>query len=155
GGWGAFYDISCLYVFRTILCNFGHDHQLIQGRFIGGVFTPGPQYNTPTFDTAGKAMTPPNYLGLQSVAECLFYMPVNGPSGQLPSIYQCIQAGNPTPMAFFINSPATSIAYSGTGAKVYSSMWPTGKGYNMVLLTPTTWALEMSPSANAPGQTFF
>jgi tryptophan 2-monooxygenase len=50
----------------------------------------------------------------------------------------------------------TSIEYAGTqGVTVYSPQFPGGKTYQVVLCTPTTWALEMSPSASAPGQTFF
>jgi tryptophan 2-monooxygenase len=50
GGWGAFFDISCLYPIRTLLFGFGNVHQLIQGTFNNGQFNPGLQYQQTTKD---------------------------------------------------------------------------------------------------------
>ena len=157
GGWGAFYDISCLYVFRTIIFGFGVNHQLIQGTFSDGVFKPGPQYNTPTYDSAGVQMSSPNYLGLQSFAECLFYTPVksNSPAANNMSLYQACQNAN-MPTSLFVNNPIQSIQQGmNSQLMVWTQNAVSPIAYDAVIITPTTWALEMSQKSMPGTQPIF
>jgi len=144
GGWGAFYDISCLYVIRTLLCGYGNNHQLIQGTFTNGAFTPGPQYGTPTFDSLGTPLVPPGYLGVQSFSECLLYQPVS--SGCVPnlSLYQAMQEGSGFDVNLYTSSGVRSITRLPSGQVQLGTVNNLGGVYDAVILTPPTWAMQMS-----------
>src|SRR2546430_7397664 len=59
-----------LYVMRTILFGFGTNHQLVQGLFPGGTFTPGLQYGQPTHDNKLNPIASPTYeIGRASCRE--------------------------------------------------------------------------------------
>src|SRR5204862_7756037 len=88
GSWGAFYDISVLYVMRTILFGYGSDHQLIVGKLAGG-----PQQNQQLTDSRGNLFTGPTYLGVQTFAECMFFEPVESAVAG-GSLYDAMQNGN-------------------------------------------------------------
>jgi hypothetical protein len=58
GGWGAFYDISCLYPIRTLLFGFSTNHQLIQGTFdASGSFAPDPEQGKEVADSLGHPLS--------------------------------------------------------------------------------------------------
>jgi tryptophan 2-monooxygenase len=89
GGWGAFYDISCLYPIRTLLFGFSTNHQLIQGTFdVNGAFAPGPEKGQEVADSLGHLLPSPQYLGGQTFSECLFYQPVKSPFVDPVSLYE-------------------------------------------------------------------
>lgn len=138
GGWGAFFDISALYPIRTLLFGFASHHQLVQGCFPGGQFAPGPYYQQAVNDSLGQPLTPPNYLGLQSVAECLLYAPV--PGG--PSLYDATQQG--TGINLFTRNPASAIRREGGTTTIVSPAFPNGQKYDAVIVTSSTWALELN-----------
>jgi tryptophan 2-monooxygenase len=69
GGWGAFYDISCLYAIRTLLFGFASNLKLIQGKFdVNGNFTPASHYREEIKDSLGRHLYSPGYLGIQTFA---------------------------------------------------------------------------------------
>jgi tryptophan 2-monooxygenase len=142
GGWGAFFDISVLYPLRTLLFGYATNHQLVRGLFNGpnGQYSPGPYSGGPVVDSLGNPLTPPFYLGLQSVAESLFYVPFENSQQSLCGAMQpSAQAG----FHLFMQTPATSIALQGPGVMDVTSAQGT-KTYGAVIVTTPTWALEMS-----------
>jgi tryptophan 2-monooxygenase len=95
GGWGAFYDISCLYVLRTALFGFFDGLQLIQGRFSDDCSRDIPE--SPC-DSLGRPLAKPAFLGVQSLAECLFYIPATRHDDPLKStsLYDAVEASRRT-----------------------------------------------------------
>lgn len=142
GGWGAFYDISCLYPIRTLLFGFSTNHQLVQGTFVNDSFEPGAEYGQTIYDNGNHLLTSPAYLGLQSVAESLLYQPVTsnnaGISGQSFYTLSKTMFG----INFYTQTPVTSVKRLDSG--LISINGNDASAYNAVIITPTTWALEMS-----------
>lgn len=147
GGWGAFFEISALYPIRTLLFGFGDHHQLVQGLFSGGTFRPGPFYRQPVQDNLGHTLASPNYLGLQTVAECLFYEPVVSPLQNI-SLYEATQSPQLPGINLYTRNPVKEIEREENGTlRITSPGIPDGKQavirYDAVIVTPTTWAMEM------------
>lgn len=65
GSWGAFYNLSFLYAYRTFVHGFGSNLFLLQGRFnADGTLNPGPHYNESNLtDSWGNQIPPPRYIG--------------------------------------------------------------------------------------------
>ncbi|RUS94965.1 tryptophan 2-monooxygenase [Dulcicalothrix desertica PCC 7102] len=141
GGWGAFYDISCLYPIRTLLFGFATNHQLIQGKFDhDGNFAPGQQWNQPTKDNLGNQLESPHYLGVQSLPESLFYEPVTSPFVDNISLYQATQLY--PGINLYTSNKVNTIEYLGKNSIQIVSDNITSH-YNAVIVTVPTWALEM------------
>lgn len=70
-GWGAFYDISVLWVLRTLF-GFSDKLQLIRG-VVSADGIPSTWEDDAPSDSLGQHLDPPTFLGVQSLAECLFY----------------------------------------------------------------------------------
>ncbi len=81
GSWGAFFNLSFLYAYRTFVHGFSDNLQLIQGLFdSSGQFKPGPYFGTePIFDTLGNQIPNPAYLGVKCFDDCLLFQPVKIP----------------------------------------------------------------------------
>jgi len=143
GSWGAFYDICSLYPMRTLLFGFGTDHQLIQGTFNAqGAFTPGPFAGQPVSDSLGNALESPTYLGIQSLAESMFYQTVESPFVRPISLYQALRDSE-YDVRLFSRTPAQEIRHlDGGQVQVLSAVGT--ETYDAVIVTPTTWAVEMS-----------
>ncbi len=154
GSWGAFYDISCLYPMRTLLFGFATKHKLIQGRFNKeGVFVGGVHHAHAFKDSNGKEIPAPTYLGVQSVAECLFYLPVNYHSCEKPiSLYDALKEKHQRGLHLFTSSPVSKVEKQADDRiKVTSS---THEGiYDAVILTAPTWAMELSTTFSGFPQT--
>jgi tryptophan 2-monooxygenase len=143
GGWGAFFDIGALYPMRTLLFGFGTDHQLIQGTFDSrGAFNPGPYAGETVTDSLGNAFDSPTYLGIQSIAECLFYEPVKSPFVQEISLYDAIH-GSEYQINLYTRTPTRDIRPL-DGGRLQVTSDQGAKTYDAVIATPTTWALEVS-----------
>jgi tryptophan 2-monooxygenase len=142
GGWGAFFDISALYPIRTLLFGFASHHQLVQGVFANGQFNPGPHFQQEVSDNLGHALSSPTYLGLQSVAESLLYQPVASSQVGQMSLYD---ASRELPgINLFTQNPATTIRRNGATTTILSPAFQGGKEYDAVIVTSSTWALEMN-----------
>ena len=90
GGWGAFYDISCLYVLRTLLFGFGDGHQLIRGKVTEQGFRHEDFPEKPR-DSLEQELEKPAFLGIQSVADCLFYEQATSHTGEAKSLYEAVK----------------------------------------------------------------
>ena len=78
GGWGSFFNLSFLYVYRTFIHGFGTDLQVIEGLFDdNGQFLGGPHLNRSVTDTLGVQIASPKYLGTSTITECLLFKDVN------------------------------------------------------------------------------
>ncbi|WP_338759824.1 FAD-dependent oxidoreductase [Bernardetia sp. ABR2-2B] len=156
GSWGAFYDISCLYIFRTLLSGYGTNHQLIIGN--GAVLDdkdamPIPDEATHNVrDKNGNLLTTPSFLGVQSFAESMFYLPVtsqNDSNGV--SLYQASRMYPNFDINLMTQTPVTNIIKDQDNGKIYiatplNNILPLRQlpEYDQVIITPTTWALQTS-----------
>ncbi len=130
GGWGAFYDISVLFPIRTLLFGYGTAHQLVIGSDLHFPLPNLPQ------DSLGQALSAPNFLGIQSLPECLFYLG----SARHPSLWQAV-AGRMGP-CLWSDSAVTEIEKLADGKlRVVSNRY--SDIYDAVILTMPTWALQM------------
>jgi len=145
GSWGAFYDISCLYPIRTLLFGFGANHQLMQGRFDAkGNFVPGQQYGKRTEDSLGNTLEPPHYLGVQALAECLFYQPVASKWVESVSLYQASKLAQ-YDINLYTQNPVTKLKRSNDETiEITSAQLAEPKIYDRVILTVPAWALQLS-----------
>jgi len=142
GGWGAFYDVSCLYPIRTLLFGFATNHQLVQGTFDNnGNFSPGSQYKQSTVDNLNHKLESPRYVGLQSLVESLFYEPVASPFVENISLYQATQTY--PGINLFTQNGVNKIEYLGDTRVRIVSPAKTAE-YDAVIVTPPTWALQMN-----------
>lgn len=148
GGWGAFYDISCLFPIRTLLCGYGAGHQLIQGKFDDdGNHRPGPQADGRPTDSLGHSLQPPDYLGVESFADCLFYEPVRSNAVDEISLYKAIKSTKYEINLYTRNEVTTIIRlHNGQTKKATIRIESPArcKIYDAVVVTPATWALQMS-----------
>ncbi len=156
GSWGAFYDISCLYIFRTLLSGYGANHQLI----VGNSFVVDEENAMPIpdeishniKDSNGNLLANPSFLGVQSFAESMFYLPVtsqNRSNGL--SLYQATQMYPNFNIKLFTQTPVTEIRKDQDNGKIYiatplNNILPLRQlpEYDQVIVTPTTWALQTS-----------
>jgi len=145
GGWGAFYDISCLYPIRTLLFGFGNNHQLIQGRFDENKnFAPGSEYQQPITDSLDRKVASPGYVGVQTFAECMLYEPVTSEFVEPVSLYQASKMKDNYAVNLYVSNPVNKIKYiHPRNVEVTSANLPEPRNYDLVILTPTTWASEM------------
>lgn len=149
GSWGAFFDVGALYIFRTLLCGFGVNHQLIKGRFSGSAFNPGPyagDNSVPVSD--GGQIQPPIYKGVQSFAECMFFLPANH-AGQ--SVHDAVAGKVPeTNVNFYGSTSVVAISDDDDAARMIVTFQKKNSGesktaeYDYIVLTPTTWSDQLS-----------
>ena len=148
GSWGAFFDVGALYILRTLLCGFGDNHQQVKGRFNSDEFNPGPYYGAgevPVSD--GGTIQSPIYKGIQSIAECMFFLPANS-AGE--SLYDAVSGKvSGADVNFFSNTPIVSIGGESGSTTTSLSYFEINenlitKDYDHVILTPTTWASQLS-----------
>jgi tryptophan 2-monooxygenase len=143
GSWGAFYDISCLYPIRTLLFGYGTNHQLIQGLFDDqGKFRGGPHLGETTTDSAGHPFDAPDYLGVQTFAECLFFQPMTSPNVAPTSLYDVmVPTREQDGLHLFTGTPVSTITRLKDG-RIRVAAGPRARDYDAVILTPTTWAAQ-------------
>ncbi|MBO0949206.1 flavin monoamine oxidase family protein [Fibrella forsythiae] len=158
GGWGAFYDISSLYVIRVLLGGYGADHKLIVGRNVAevdGKTKPFPYADEKFHDSSGNPLDKPEFLGVQSFAECLFYLGINQVEDITDSIYQ--QAIDPkSAINFFTNEAVQDITKltdtqnSNSKGKIKLTSKNYCHTYDAVILTTPTWATQVNLDLKFP-----
>jgi tryptophan 2-monooxygenase len=89
GGWGAFYDVSCLYVLRIFMFGFADQLQLIRG--VEHPLPFGADDEMPR-DSLNQRIRRPSFLGVQAIAECLFYRPASMYDQSTSSLYDAVRA---------------------------------------------------------------
>ena len=150
GGWGAFFHIGALYPIRTLLFGFGTNHQLIQGRFNAenGAFINGPAYKEELEDNGGSTIDYPRYLGVQSIAESLFYLPVESEQVDNISLFEASKRKEYN-INLYLNTPAKVVEALEKGIRIGSEK--TNEKYDAVALTSPTWALHLNMEFNKFG----
>lgn len=141
GGWGAFYDISSLYVIRVLLCGFGSKHKLIVGCDFNDEFN-NPYKDEQIKDSLENLLETPNFLGVQSFAEGLFYLPIEGFEGK--SMYDLLKDKD-YKIRLFTQDPVQVIERQydeNQKIKIYSKNQC--KKYDDVILTTPTWATQVN-----------
>ncbi|MEH6477502.1 MAG: FAD-dependent oxidoreductase [Sneathiella sp.] len=131
GGWGAFYNISFLYVYRVILHGYGKDHQLIEGLFhnngsednilendepADGRQMIGNKQGFTVRDSLKIAFKPPEYLGLHSIPDSLLFgrLHIEDEDVEMKeepknSIYDNLKKPDEDGYHLFLNSPVSKI----------------------------------------------
>ncbi len=137
GSWGAFYDISVLYIFRTILFGYGNQHQLILGAPGGG-----PQGGGQLTDSRGNTFAGPVFLGVQSFADCMFFRPVES-SHVSGSLYDAMQHGD---VRLYTSTLVKSITKTAQGIVIEADGLE--NTYDAVIMSPTTWAMQINTRIN-------
>ena len=126
GGWGAFFNVSCLYVIRTLIFGFGSGHQLITG-IIDGT---RPSVDASLRSDNHHALRQPRFLGVQSFAEAMFY-------GGSPSVYEAAQ--------LFTRAPVRRLTRNdGDGTIELLADGAPGGIYDAVVLTCPSWSLQLN-----------
>lgn len=133
GGWGAFYHVSCLYPIRTLLFGYGSNHQLLLG-----IPSKASYLQAKTIvDSGGETLPPPGWIGVQSLAEGLFYLPAKG--GR--SLYDATtdRASN---VNLYTKTPVTLLRKTGKGRILVESAVGSSE-YQAVVVTSPCWALQL------------
>lgn len=155
GSWGAFFNLSFLYAYRTFVHGFSSDLQLIQGLFdTEGNFKPGPAYgNDALVDSIGNPLPSPNYLGVGCFDDCILFEPIDILGVGTMSMYEFANRGksvNTPGLNLFFNTPVTILAkrvYE-TNPAVYVTSLIGTKIRDAVILTVPTWQTQMSMQIN-------
>jgi tryptophan 2-monooxygenase len=136
GGWGAFYEISALWVLRTMLFGFCDKLQLIEGKLNkDGTLVEWDQENPK--DSLEQPLVPPSFLGIQSLVECLFYMP---PNGKEDSLYSAVtHARERNGVHLYTRNPVRGVTFRNARVHIVSD-WINGD-YDAVIITPPPWSL--------------
>lgn len=87
GSWGAFFNLSFLYAYRTFVHGFSSDLKMMQGTFTGSTFSPGPYFGKDVADSFGSKIPSPEYLGVASMDDSLLFVEVNVPNLGPGSVY--------------------------------------------------------------------
>ena len=169
GSWGAFYALSAMYPIRTLLCGFGDQHQLVQGVF------PRPHLMTePPVDRRGKPFgnlsnadaqehLPPAFLGVQSFAESLMFMPMKsadpGVNGKSPYDLLSRDSHDDGRLAFFTQCRVTGGSLQENGkVRLWRPYVESGEpyfDYSAVVDTTTSWSGEMSRGRSSSEENVF
>ena len=133
GSWGAFYSIGALWFIRCTMFGFGG----AELQTIAGLGNPGtlPYCGQPTFDSAGRPLTPPTYQGIQSLVEYLFYCTA---PNQPFSLYESDQA------RLFTNTSVAGIVKQ-PGDRIQVRLADgSAENFDYVFVTSGQWATQMS-----------
>jgi tryptophan 2-monooxygenase len=148
GSWGAFYDISCLFPIRTLLFGFGLHHQLIEGLDPAQPAFVSEEHQGELTDSAGNTLAPPLYRGIQTFSECLFFKPVKSSQVDPVSLFEAM--GDPRySVNLFTQAPVTRLASDDNDGINLTSLQGE-QHYDVVIATPSTWALQMSCDLRFP-----
>lgn len=159
GSWGAFYNLSFLYAYRTFVHGFGADLFLLHGRFdSSGGFDPGPNQGVSSLrDGWGLPLPAPRYLGARSIDECMLFMPIDkiqtssGREYTNISLYDLTQIRDDpdVEVSLFMNTKITAVDESGSSYKGVEKLELTGLDprdqssfsytANHVIFTVPTW----------------
>jgi tryptophan 2-monooxygenase len=142
GGWGSLFQISALFVIRVLLFGYSTNHQLIQGRFHAenGMFLGGSHQREKIFDSNGLELQPPNWLGVQSLAEGMLYHPLKGEFGEL-SLYGAIKDDRRN-INLYCKTSVQCLTKTESGVELSCSVEK--RHYDAVVLTCPTWASQLT-----------
>lgn len=146
GGWGAFYDVSCLYVLRTLLFGFGQDHQLIKGKLSDDGRPLADRFEKSPADSLGRPLTRPTFLGVQSLAECLFYEPVTSGHAASQSLYAAIEKvrARKRGVHLYTSNALEGLRFDKGRRCIRITSKKVNREYDCVLVTAPPWSLDVT-----------
>ena len=149
GSWGAFYDISCLYIFRTLLSGYATNHKLITGlpKALDKYGSLPIQKEDILTDSLGQTIDNPRFLGVQTLTDSLFYFPVKSQNVKSVSPYEATKDKD-YDTNIFLKTTVKSITRQADGQITLELPSGNTKNYDSIIITPTTWALESSSFFN-------
>lgn len=154
GSWGAFYNLSFLYAYRTFVHGFSSDLCLLQGKFTSdGRFSPGKEYDGAPSDHWGNRIPSPKYVGAASFDDCLLFESIptvhigaNGNKLTNVSIYELSKMQVPgLAVNLYFSTSVTKIdsADASSTNSVLTYKRPNGQisteMFNAVIFTVPTW----------------
>ena len=143
GSWGAFFNLSFLYAYRTFMHGFSDRLRLIQGLFDSqGNFSPGPDYGTePIYDSLGNQIPNPGYLGVKCFDDCLFFQPVKIPGVEKEySLYSASKANSDgLNVKLYFSTKVQGIRKNSNSPLISVSSTFGAVSYDSVILTVPTW----------------
>ncbi|MGQ0764652.1 MAG: flavin monoamine oxidase family protein [Gemmatimonadota bacterium] len=140
GSWGAFYDVSALWFIRCTMFGFSSNLQAVFGLSNA---TTIPGYGASYLDSGGNSLPAPQFSGIQSLAEWLFYGLGPGMNDSLADIMN----DNPvatSPVNLYTQRPVTTIARQANGSIAVTDATGATVVYNHVVVTAPIWATDMS-----------
>jgi tryptophan 2-monooxygenase len=142
GGWGAFYDISCLYVLRIFMFGFADQLQLIQG-CLTDRGSPDQDLND-LRDSLGEVLMPPRFLGVQALAESLLYKPSTTHDGKAKALYEAISEarGKPKGIHLYLGSAVRRMRRV-AGHRIRVISVKKQDIYDNVIVTAMPWSLQV------------
>ena len=133
GSWGAFYNIGALWFLRCTYFGFDSNLRTVEGLTNSDSL---PYFGKAVKDAAGKDIKPPNYEGIQSLVEYLYFVPAPGAS---KSLHESMSA------KLFVSESVHRIERESSG-QIKISHGDAGKEstFDFVVTSPTQWATQMS-----------
>ncbi len=132
GSWGAFYSIGALWFIRCTMFGFGGaELQTIIGLTAEDTL---PHQNMITKDSLGNELPVPQYKGIQSLVEYLFYVPAPGMSA---SLYEHEDA------SLYTRTAVKCVKSVGEKIEIATQTGKT-ESYDYVFVSSGKWASQMS-----------
>jgi tryptophan 2-monooxygenase len=142
GSWAAYFDASSLYIIRTLLFGFASGHRQFQGRFSqDGHHVAGPHHGEALADSLGQPIAAPRYLGVQSLADCMFFMPVESERVADISLHDAMHDDR-YQVRLMTRCPVRGIERR-PDRRLHVTSASRADDYDAVILTPPTSAMEM------------
>jgi tryptophan 2-monooxygenase len=147
GGWGAFYNVSFLFVYRTLLHGYGDNHQVIEGLFhfdakgnkeiinnidykdetLNGSQYLGNNQGETVIDSLGNKFDSPEYLGLHSIPDGLLFGALHKEAPKSPIYHNLKTVKEADGYHLFLNSPVSKIERDSKSKKVRLHVKTTNK----------------------------
>jgi len=144
GGWGAFYDISALYVLRIFLFGFSDGLQLIKGKLNDDRQQVDLSLKMP-IDSLGQSLPEPAFLGIQSLTDCLFYQPATSCLRDSESLYEAMKRsrGNEDGVQLYTRNGVRCVRLDQRRRYLRITSERVNRDYNAVIVTALPWSLEV------------
>lgn len=141
GSWGAFYEASSMWFIRCVMFGFNSNLQTVVGISDKSNL---PHYGSDVTDSNGKKIESPQYKGIQTLDEWLFYAP---PPGSDASLYDASKQSDPK-VRFVVNTPVQEIKRDSSSSQIQLTVYENfeSKTYSAdyVVVTPTLWSSQLS-----------
>lgn len=144
GSWGAFFALSSLWVIRTVLFGYATDHKLVYGLENP---TGAPEYMRSWKDSRNQAVAGPAYIGIESVANCLFYKPTTSCVAEHDntSLFQAVTTKDSN-VELFTRTTVDGLSKHGSN-QVQVDAGDLTNVYDHVIVTAPTWAMQLDQKA--------
>ncbi len=136
GSWGAFFEVGAMWFIRCVVFGYNSNLQSVTGI---ADKSHAPHYFDVIKDSNGTPIASPNYNGIQSLGEWMFYAPS-------PSTMSLYDATLQNEAKIYVQSPVISLEKVTNGFNVVSLF--NGRAtkviFDYVVATPTLWASQVN-----------